>query len=38
MKHLQVENGLLTPTMKVKREVILKQYKSQVEALFQKEK
>jgi long-chain acyl-CoA synthetase len=32
-----VENGLLTPTLKIKREAIVKQYKAQIEALFVKD-
>lgn len=31
---VQVENGLLTPTMKVKRDDVAAMYKEQVEALF----
>jgi long-subunit acyl-CoA synthetase (AMP-forming) len=31
---VQVENGLLTPTMKVKRDVVAALYKEQVGALF----
>lgn len=30
----QIENGLMTPTMKVRREVVYERYKDEIDGLF----
>ena len=34
MKDFSIENGLMTPTMKVKRKKVTEKYKNQLEKLY----